>query len=207
MSIPSKGRASGWRLCGGLTNNRDVWMRNLVVTENITVDGVIDMAGDWFDPVAFQPDVAAANAEHMESADALLVGRKTFEAFRDFWPKQTNDPTGVAEYLNKVNKYVVSSTLREPGWQNTTVLAGSLVDEVRALKEAPGRDIVATGSIQLVQALITENLADEFRLFVYPVVIGGGARLFDSATVMLELLEERRFRSGVLLLRYAPVNG
>ncbi|MQA92243.1 MAG: dihydrofolate reductase [Gemmatimonas sp.] len=181
-------------------------MRKLVITENMTLDGVIDMAEGWFDPLnenVDQSDITAANTEHREEADALLVGRHTFETFRDFWPKQTNDPTGVSRYLNTVDKYVVSSTLNDPGWQNTKVLRGRLVDEVQALKEAPGRDIVATGSIQLVHALIAANLVDEYRLFVFPVVIGHGARLFDSARAALELLEVRPFVSGAVLLRYS----
>ena len=127
-------------------------MRKLVVTENITVDGVIDLAAGWFDPLAKnvdQSDIIAANAEHSAAADALLVGRNTFESFRDFWPKQTDDPTGVSDYLNRVSKYVVSGTIRDPGWQNTTVLQGDFVEEVRALKSAPGRDIVALAACSL----------------------------------------------------------
>lgn len=182
-------------------------MRKLVVTENITLDGVIDMADNWFDPLdedVDQSDITAANAEHREAADALLVGRNTFESFREFWPKQTNDPTGVSDYLNAVDKYVVSSTLDDPGWENSTVLRGPLADEVRALKEAPGLDIVATGSTQLVHALIAAGLVDEYRLFVFPVVVGRGARLFEAADVKLDLLETRPFVSGAVLLRYAP---
>jgi dihydrofolate reductase len=100
-------------------------MRKLVVTENITLDGVIDMSGGWFDPLARdvdQSDIAEVTDKHRNSADALLVGRNTFEAFRGFWPAQTDDPTGVSDYLNAVQKYVVSSTLTEPGWQHSTVL-------------------------------------------------------------------------------------
>lgn len=181
-------------------------MRRLVVTENITVDGVIDLAGGWFDPLAEdvdQSDITAANAEHRNAADALLVGRNTFESFRGFWPKQTEDPTGVADYLDAVSKYVVSSTIDDPDWENTTVLRGHLVEEVQALKEADGRDIVATGSIQLVHALMAADLVDEYRLFVFPVVVGSGARLFESSDVSLELLETRPFTSGAVLLRYA----
>ncbi|TMQ93617.1 dihydrofolate reductase [Actinomadura soli] len=182
-------------------------MRKLVVTENITLDGVIDMAEGWFDPLAEdvdQTDITAATAEHREAADALLVGRNTFEDFRGFWPKRTDDPTGVSGYLNAVDKYVVSSTMRDPGWQNSTVLRGPLADEVNALKAAPGRDIVATGSIRLVHALIAADLVDEYRLFVFPVVVGHGARLFESGAARLRLLETRRFVSGAVLLRYAP---
>ena len=181
-------------------------MRKLVVTENITLDGVIDMSGGWFDPLARdvdQSDIAEVTAEHRNSADALLVGRNTFEAFRGFWPAQTDDPTGVSDYLNAVQKYVVSSTLTEPGWQHSTVLRGELVEEVRALKQRPGLDIVSTGSIQLVHALIAAGLVDEFRLFVFPVVAGRGTRLFESTDTRLRLVESRPFRSGAVLLRYA----
>jgi dihydrofolate reductase len=184
-------------------------MRKLVVTENITLDGVIDMSEGWFDPLnedVDQSDITAANSEHREAADALLVGRNTFEIFREFWPKQTDDPTGVSDYLNAVNKYVVSSTLDDLGWENSTVLGGPIVDEVQALKQAPGRDIVATGSTQLVHALIAAGLVDEYRLFVFPVVVGSGARLFESADIKLELLETRPFVSGAVLLRYAAAD-
>ncbi|MFE0131700.1 dihydrofolate reductase family protein [Streptomyces sp. NPDC059037] len=182
-------------------------MRKLVVTENVTLDGVMDMAGGWFDPLdkeTDRSDITAATAEHRAAADALLVGRNTFEAFRGFWPLQEDDPTGVSGYLNAVDKYVVSRTIGDPGWQNSTVLRGPLVEEVRALKEAPGRDIVATGSTRLVHALIAEDLVDEYRLFVFPVVVGSGARLFESADIRLDLLETRPFTSGAVLLRYAP---
>jgi dihydrofolate reductase len=98
---------------------------------------------------------------------------------------------------------VVSATLDDPGWTNSTVLRGDLVAQVRALKAAPGRDIVATGSVRLVRALVAADLVDEFRLFVHPVAVGHGARLFDAADVRLRLLESRPFTSGVVLLRYA----
>jgi dihydrofolate reductase len=181
-------------------------VRSLIVTENVTVDGVMDLSAGWFDPLdddVDHSDINAANAEHREAADALLVGRTTFESFRRFWPSQTDDPTGISDYLNGVDKYVVSSRLQDPGWQNTTVLRGDLVEEVRALKAAEGRDIVATGSVQLVHALMARGLVDEYRLFVFPVVVGGGARLFETAHKPLRLLERRRFLSGVVLLRYA----
>lgn len=182
-------------------------MRKLVVTENITLDGVIDMSGGWFDPLAEdvdQSDITAANREHSQAADALLVGRRTFEAFREFWPQQTGDPTGVADYLDAVDKYVVSSTLTDPGWQNSTVLRGPVVEEVQALKRAPGKDIVATGSVRLVHELIAAGLVDEFRLFTFPVVVGAGARLFTGNGLRLALIEARPFASGAVLLRYAP---
>jgi len=184
-------------------------MRDLIVTENITLDGVIDAAGGWFGPAGTEDgdesDQIAAIADQREAADAFLTGRVTFEQMREYWPTQVGtDESGVAEYLDRVRKYVVSSTLEDPAWEPTTVLRGPLVDEIERLKGAPGRDIVATGSMTLVRALIAKRLVDEYRLFVYPVVVGRGTRLFEDATDVprLTLVESRPFRSGVVLLRY-----
>ncbi|HEV7650857.1 MAG TPA: dihydrofolate reductase family protein [Actinophytocola sp.] len=184
-------------------------MRTLVVTENVTLDGVIDAAGGWFDPAggdADTSDMVAAIAEHRAAADAFLVGRQTFEDMRGYWPKQTDDTTGVGDYLDAVAKYVVSGTLGDPGWAGTTVLRGPAEEDVRRLKSLPGKDIVATGSIRLVRSLITAGLVDEYRLFVCPVVVGTGRRLFDGDTppAGLRLVEARSFRSGVVLVRYRP---
>ena len=105
-----------------------------------------------------------------------------------------------------MSKYVVSGTLDDPGWENSTVLRGPLEDDIRALKAAEGADIVTTGSIMLVHALVAAGLVDEYRLLVYPVVLGRGARLFADATRVppLKLAETRPFRNGVVLLRYRP---
>jgi dihydrofolate reductase len=184
-------------------------MRDLIVTENITVDGVIDAGEGWFAPVggngATDPsDLQQAIAQQSEAADAFLVGRVTFEQMRAFWPQQTEDTTGVKNYLNRVSKYVVSRTLDDPGWAGTTILRGPLREEIEQLKSDPGTDIVTTGSMTLVRDLIADDLVDEYRLFVYPVVLGRGRRLFaDAASIAkLELAETRRFRSGIVLLRY-----
>jgi dihydrofolate reductase len=183
-------------------------MRDLIITENITLDGVIDASAGWFGPAgdddADQSDLIAALAEQRDAADAFLVGRTTFEQLRGYWPQQTDDTTGISEYLDKVAKYVVSTTLQDPGWEPTTVLRGPLPDDVRALKSAPGGDIVVTGSMTLVAGLIAAGVVDEYRLFVYPVVLGRGRRLFADATAVprLRLAETRPFRSGIVLLRY-----
>jgi dihydrofolate reductase len=184
-------------------------MRKLVVTENITLDGVIDATEGWFqpsgDPGADESDMLAVLQDQAAASDAFLTGRVTFEQMRGYWPQQVDDTTGVTEHLNRVAKYVVSTTMTDPQWQNTTVLAGPLAEEIRVLKEQPGRDIVVTGSITLVHELVPSGLVDEYRLFVFPVVLGRGRRLFDQATGLppLRLLEARPFRSGVVLLRYA----
>ena len=138
------------------------------------------------------------------TADALLVGRRTFEDFRSYWPHQNDDATGVRDYLNSVQKYVVSSTLSDPNWDHTTVLTGDVADEVTALKAQDGGDIVVTGSVTLVQSLNQLRLVDEYRLFVYPVTMTRGRRLFDEPDDRrdLELVEAHPFRTGVVLLRY-----
>jgi dihydrofolate reductase len=128
----------------------------------------------------------------------------TFEHRRAYWPLQTDDTKGITDYLNNVSKYVFSSTLHDPQWEHTAVLRGALADEVQALKSEPGKDIVTTGSITVVRHLIAAGLVDEYRLFVYTVVLGRGRRLFADATEVprLRLVQAQPFRSGVVLLRY-----
>ena len=178
-------------------------MRDLVVTENISLDGVLDgdfyvLAGESSDT----SDVDEALHEQREHADALLLGRSTFESFRSYWPKQTDNPSGTSQYLNRVAKYVVSTTLAEDDlhWENTTIMRG--LDDVRALKEQRADDIVVTGSVTLVHSLIATGMVDEYRLFTYPTVVGEGRTLFPHIRAGLRLVEARPFRSGVVLTRY-----
>ncbi|MFF8777483.1 dihydrofolate reductase family protein [Streptomyces sp. NPDC015140] len=186
-------------------------MRTLAITENITVDGSIEMLTDWFDPQAQgevdMADVMEESHRQDSRADALLLGRRTFEDFRGYWPIQTDDPTGITAYLNQVQKYVVSTTLTDPRWDHSTVLTGDPVEEVRALKaQQGGKDIVLTGSISLAHTLIEAGLVDEYRLFVYPVVQGRGRRLFPDGFEIptLRLADTKTFRSGIILTRYVP---
>jgi dihydrofolate reductase len=174
-------------------------MRDLIVTQNITVDGVIE-AGDWFGPADGGPEVLETLREQMARADAFLTGRVTFEQLRSFWPAQTDDPTGVSAYLNQVQKYVVSSSLQDPAWEPTTILRG--LDDVRRLKDTAGADIVCTGSIHLTHQLIAADLVDEYRLFVYPSVVIEGRRLFEQGPRKLSLRDSRSFAGGVVLLTY-----
>ncbi|MGV9748702.1 dihydrofolate reductase family protein [Nocardia farcinica] len=183
-------------------------MRDLVVTENITVDGVIEATEGWFtvgnDAFAEQADINAELMAHTAACDAVLFGRRTFEDMRGYWPRQDDDRSGITDDLNTIRKYVVSRTMTDPAWHNSVVLRG--LDEVAAVKREPGKDIVCTGSIELVHQLIAAGLVDEYRLFVYPVVLGRGARLFGEGARLprLRLAESKRFRSGVVLLRYRP---
>jgi dihydrofolate reductase len=139
-------------------------LRKLVVTENITSDGVIDQAKGWFRPVddAEDPEMVAALGQQSARSVALVVGRETFEQMRGFWPQQHEDTTGVAAHLNSVSKYVFSRTLKDPQWEGTSILTGDVADEVAKLKSMPGEDIVVTGSITLVRELVTLDLPEEY---------------------------------------------
>jgi dihydrofolate reductase len=167
------------------------------------------MLGDWFDPQGKEgmdtSDLLDELHRQDRKADGLLVGRRTFEDLRGYWPQLSDDPTGISDYLNRVQKYVVSSTTGDPQWENSTVLSNDPVEEVRALKAEPGQDIVVTGSITLCHTLIEAGLVDEYRLFVYPVVQGRGRRLFPDGFECpeLRLLEAKAFRSGITYSRYA----
>ncbi len=180
-------------------------MRTLAITQNITLDGSIELLGDWFNPEDQDDsdDLLDEVRRQDETADGFLVGRKTFEDLRGYWPTLTDDPTGISDYLNRVQKHVVSKTITDPGWQNASVLSGDPVKEVRTLKEQPGQDIVVTGSITLCHTLIEASLVDEYRLFTYPVVQGRGRRLFPDGfeCPVLELIDAKRFKRGVT---YAP---
>lgn len=186
-------------------------MRTLAITQNITLDGAVEFLGDWFDPSAGSGgddggDMLAELHRQDSASDATLLGRRTFCDFRGFWPAQTDDATGITDYLNQVDKYVVSSTLTDPEWQNSTILSGDPVAEVAALKEQPGTDIVLTGSITLCHTLIAAGLVDEFRLFHHPVVQGAGRRLFPDGwnAEGLRLLDARSFGGGIVYTAHAP---
>ena len=181
-------------------------MRKLVITQNITLDGSIEMLDDWFDPQLQDNDLLAETHRQDTESDAMLLGRQTFEDFRSYWPKKTDDSTGITDYLNNVAKYVVSTTMTDPAWENTTVISTDPVGRITAMKAEPGKDIVLTGSISLAHSLIAAGAVDEYRMFVYPAVQGRGRRLFPDGTKMaaLTLVEPpKSFASGITLMRYA----
>lgn len=184
-------------------------MRSLILTQNVSLDGSPELFTDWFtaqgQTSADESDQIAELQRQDATADALLVGRRTFLDFRNYWRDVEGDTSGISDYLNQVQKYVVSSTLTQPEWQHTTVLATDPVAAVQRLKEQDGQDIVCTGSISLTHTLISAGLVDEFRLFTYPAIQGRGRRLFPDGyeVARLRLLEAKTFRNGVVLTRYA----
>jgi dihydrofolate reductase len=138
------------------------------------------------------------------AADALLLGRKTYEQFAAAWPDRTGD---FADKMNGMQKYVVSKTLERPSWKNTSVLKNNIADEVSTIRAMPGQDILVAGSGMLVHALLEHDLVDELRLMVYPVVLGKGKRLFmnESKKASLHLVQIRAVGDeGIFILIYHP---
>ncbi len=189
-------------------------MGRIVVSEFVTLDGVMEDPGGaegfehggW----AFRFDRGAEGdrfkLDEVMDAEAMLLGRVTYEGFAAAWPERTDD-AGFADKMNGMRKYVVSSTLADPSWNNSVVLSGDLADEAAKLRAEHRGDIVVGGSRTLVQGLARENLVDEYRLMVFPTLLGSGKRLFGEGgePVRLELAEARPVgKDGVVVLTYRP---
>jgi dihydrofolate reductase len=188
-------------------------MGRIVVTEYISVDGVVEAPSGtetfervgWTDDFSRGPEGDAFKVEETMASDALLLGRVTYDQFAPVWPHLEGE---FAEKFNTMPKYVVSSTLENPEWNNTTVLHGDVTEEVGRLKQRYERDIVVHGSPQLAQTLIEHDLVDELRLMVYPVIVGAGKRLFatTSRKQNLRLVETKTFGDGIHVLVYRPAD-
>jgi len=174
-------------------------MKKLVVTEFMTLDGVMEAPHEWSFPY-WNDDIAEFKNNELFESDTTLLGRITYQGFADAWPARTGD---YADRLNNSPKYVVTTTLENPEWTNSHVIRENLAEEVNRLKLKDGQNILVHGSCTLVQALIEYDLIDEYHLLVYPLILGKGLRLFrGEVESMLTLFETRPFSSGVVLLRY-----
>ncbi len=181
-------------------------MRKVALTEFISLDGVIEAPHEWHFPF-FGEDAGQYKLEEVFATDALLLGRVTYEGFASAWPSMT-DEQGFADRFNGLPKYVVSTTLQNPEWNNSHVIRGNLAGELGKLKREPGQDIVIHGSGKLANSLMAEGLIDEYRLLVHPVVVGKGQRLFEDGTSLaaLDLVDSRPLGNGVILLTYVPAD-
>ena len=192
-------------------------MRKITVAEFVSLDGVMQAPGGaeedtdggfthggWTMPY-WHDDMGATLFEEINQADTLLLGRKTWQTHADaFEPAPADDP--FAGLLNNLRKYVVSTTLKSASaWRNSTIISENVVDEIRKLKEQPGKDIYIDGSSVLVHTLAQADLVDEYSLLVFPIVLGSGKKVFpDGFYAGLKLIESKAFPSGVMLLRYQP---
>jgi dihydrofolate reductase len=188
-------------------------MGALAVTEFITLDGVIeDPGGSEGGPNAgwsFGFDAAEGmrfKLEELQAADAQLLGRVTYEGFAAAWPAMEETTGEFGKKMNNMPKVVVSTTLTEASWRNSTIISGDVVNQVRKLKESVDGDILVAGSGKLADFLRVHELVDEYRLMVYPIVLGQGKRLFSdpAAVTRFDLVDTRPCGAGVLLMIYRP---
>ncbi len=191
-------------------------MRKLVVTTFITLDGVMQApGGPEEDPTGgftyggwlfnyWDDMMGQVMGEFMAKPSELLLGRKTYEIFAAYWPYIKEDPT--ADKLNSVRKYVISRTLDEASWNNSTLVTGDVEQAVRNLKEQKGPEIQVHGSGNLIQTLLKHDLIDEFRLWIFPITIGKGKRLFGEGTqpASLKLIDSKTSTTGVIIATYEP---
>ena len=186
-------------------------MGRIVVTEFVSLDGVMEdpggseafKHGGWSFEFSRGDEGDQFKLDETMQSEAMLLGRKTYEGFAEAWPSRDGE---FADKFNSMPKYVVSSTLEAPTWNNTTVLKGDLVEEVSKLTQELDGDIVVHGSAQLAQGLLEHDLVDELHLMVFPVVLGTGRRLFGETTAKkpLQLVESKTVGDGVAILIYRP---
>jgi dihydrofolate reductase len=187
-------------------------MGKIVISENVTLDGVIqDPAGDegfrvggWVGLIKDSPQVNKLALDEALGAEALLLGRRSYDWFAARWPSRSGE---LADRLNSLPKYVVSSTLQHPAWNNSTVIKGDVLNEVSKLKHELNGEIVVPASFQLVRALMDHDLVDELRLKLFPVVLGAGERLFGETSDKkpMRLLDTQILQGGIAYLTYQPV--
>jgi dihydrofolate reductase len=205
-------RARRQRLVPAAPARRRTEMGKIVVSENVTLDGVIqDPAGDegfraggWVGLIGNSPQLAKLALDEALAAGAFLLGRRSYERLAARWPSRSGE---LADRLNSLPKYVVSATLANPAWNNSTVLKGDVLNEVSTLKQHIDGDIVIAGSSQLVRTLIEHDLVDELRLKIFPVALGVGERLFGetSDNKPMRLLDTQTLEGGIAYLTYQSV--
>ena len=176
-------------------------MSRLAATLFMSLDGVVESPEKWSFPY-WNDEIGKFKHEETFSSDALLLGRVTYEGFAAAWPSR-KDPEGFADRFNSMPKHVASRTLKKLEWNNSHLVRGDIAAEVSKLKQQPGKDIVIHGSPGLIQSLMPHELIDEYRLLVYPLVLGHGKRLFDETNqANLKLVESKTFDTGVVKLVY-----
>jgi dihydrofolate reductase len=182
----------------------------LVATEYLSLDGVFEEPGHWSGPY-FTDEAAEFKWNELQTSDALLLGRVTYEGFAAAWPT-FSDEVGFADKMNGMPKYVVSSTMDKADWSGSQVLRGDLVEQVRALKGMPGQDLLLAGSAQVFNALHAANLIDRYRFLLHPVILGQGRHLFAEGAPGVEGVQgagftrvhTAMFGSGIILAEYEP---
>jgi dihydrofolate reductase len=180
-------------------------MSNVILSEFVTLDGIMEAPHKWQFPF-WNDETGRFKLDELLANDALLLGRVTYQEFAEAWPSMT-DNEGFAERMNSLPKYVVSTTLNAPdiSWNNSRLIRGDVAGAISKLKQQPDNNLLISGGAGLVHSLMQWDLIDEYRLLVYPVVLGRGKRLFrDDITATLKLVETKTLGSDVVLLTYRP---
>ncbi len=182
-------------------------MRKIVVSEGVSLDGVFDAQtmGQWAQP--FSSDEKNEHVrELILASDALLLGRTTYDGHAYYWPGLKNNEYGIADRMNSMSKYVVTSRPLQAEWNNSTIIKNNVVEEIAKLKQQPGQDILIQGSATLVKALMQADLIDEYKFMLHPVIVGSGKRFFTEGMSLnaLKLVESQPISLGIVLLTYEP---
>jgi dihydrofolate reductase len=183
---------------------KEVAMRKVIAVEFVSLDGVMESPEEWAFSYSNE-EMEEANASGMAASDAMLLGRVTYEQMAAYWSNQSGG-VPMVDYLNSVPKFVVSTTLDAVEWQNSTLIEGDVAEEIAKLKQQPGKDIAILGSGTLVRSLLQDELLDELRLIIHPIILGSGTRLFENGgdRKALELVDSKTFSTGVLYITYRP---
>lgn len=178
-------------------------MRKIIAGLFMTLDGVTESPDKWSFPY-FNEEVGQIIQSNMDSADTMLLGRRTYEEWAEYWPGKTAEDDPFAGYINNTPKLVASTTLKTLEWQNSTLIEGDVMEELAKIKRQPGKDIAMSGSVTLVGSLLSAGLLDELALLVSPIVLGSGKRLFENggSPVPLKLVDSKTLGNGVLSLTY-----
>ena len=187
-------------------------MRKIIATEFVTLDGVMEAPGEedslgtlgGWSFLFWNDEAAQYKFDELFAGGALLLGRVTYQIFAASWPSMT-DEKGFADRMNSLPKYVVSTSLKQADWNHSTLITANVPQEISRLKQQPGQDILLNGSADLVNLLRQHDLIDEYRLMVFPVILGVGKRLFqDGNKTPLRLMSTKTFTTGVVVLIYQP---
>ena len=182
-------------------------MRKIVVSEGMSLDGVFEAQtmGQWAQPY-FSGERDEFVRKSVLASDALLYGRRTYDLEAYYWPNQKKNEYGIADRMNSLPKYVVTSKPLQAQWNNTTIFKNNVVEEIAKLKQEAGKDILIKGSAMLVQALMQAGLIDEVQLMIHPVIAGSGKRFFDDGMGLtrLKLVESKPISLGIVVLTYEP---
>lgn len=184
---------------------KGIEMRRIFAGLFLSLDGVMESPEKWISPYYRSDEIGHEIESRMAAADTLLLGRRTYQVFASYWPNTTSDAQ-FAGWMNNTPKLVASTTLKTVEWKNSSLIKGSVVEEITRLKQQQGKNIHVIGSATLVRSLLRAGLLDEIGLMIYPIVLGTGNRLFDDGSdqTALRLVGAKTFSTGVVSLRYEP---